>query len=106
MGVLGDLVESFNARYGADLSEADLIKPLEHIVHRVTQEEGLAEQAKANEFEDFKRDKEGLLIDATLDVQDIQDKLLQALLNDEDMRSRAFEGILHAAYEQLRAPST
>jgi type I restriction enzyme, R subunit len=103
MGVLGELVESFNARYGGDLSEADVIKPLEHIVQRVVDHEGMAEQAKANDLDDFKRGKEGLLIDATLDVQDISGKLLQTLLNDEALRERAFDGILEAAYEQLRS---
>lgn len=102
LGVLGELVESFNSRYGADLSEADVVKPLEHIVQRVVASEGMAEQANANELADFKRGKEGVLIDATLDVQDISGKLLQALLNDEALRERAFDGILQAAYEQLR----
>jgi type I restriction enzyme R subunit len=105
MGVLAEVVESFNERYGADLTEADVVKPLEHILDRVIATEGLRDEAQHNERDDFKRGKDNLLIDATLDVQDISGKLLQALLSDEELRQRAFDGILDAAYEQLRSPA-
>lgn len=106
MGILAEVVESFNERYDADLTEADVLKPLEHILDRVVATEGLREEAQHNERDDFKRGKDNLLIDATLDVQDISGKLLQALLSDESLRERAFDGILDAAYEQLRSPAT
>jgi hypothetical protein len=38
-------------------------------------------------------------------VQDISGKLLQALLSVEGLRQRGFDGILDAAYEQLRSPT-
>jgi hypothetical protein len=78
--VLGELLEAFNERFGADLSEEDLVKPLKHIVQRVVAHGWLAEQARANELDDFRRGKESILIDATLDVQDLSGELLQALL--------------------------
>ena len=72
MGGLGKLVEAFNERFGADLSETELVKPLEHIVQRVVAQEGMAEQAKANELDDSKSGKEGIVIDATPGVQDMR----------------------------------
>lgn len=68
-----------NEQFGADLSEETLVKPLKHIVQRVAAHEGMAEQARANELDDFKRGKESILIDATLDVQHIWRELMPAL---------------------------
>jgi type I restriction enzyme R subunit len=82
MGLLGELVEMFNGRFGADLSDADAIRPVQHLIDKaaeIGEDEGLRAQAIGNTFEDFERGKEDVLINATLQVQDINDLILQKL---------------------------
>ncbi|MEA2442538.1 MAG: type restriction enzyme subunit [Thermoleophilaceae bacterium] len=102
MGLLGELVELFNERFGADLTDADAVRPIQHIIDKLSEEGGLREQALANEFEDFERGKEALVIGATLQVKDVNDLILQKLLDDEELRGRATHLVMRSLYERYQ----
>ncbi|MGI8523326.1 MAG: type I restriction endonuclease subunit R [Nocardioides sp.] len=89
MSLLIELVDLFNARYGAQLSEQDLIRPTQHIVDRVAATEGSAQQARQNEYDDFRRGKDADVLDAALDVKNINDVFMREYLDDTDLRATA-----------------
>ncbi|MFN8133127.1 MAG: type I restriction endonuclease [Solirubrobacteraceae bacterium] len=101
MGLLGELVELFNERFGADLTDADAIRPIQHIVDKVAEAAGLRDQALANDFDDFERGKDALVIGATLEVKDVNDLILQKLLDDEDLRARATHLVMRSLYDRF-----
>jgi len=103
MGLLGELVELFNERYGEQLSDADLIRPMQQIVERVSAEDGLREQAVGNDFDDFIRGKEGMVVDATLDVKGVNDELIKRILDDAEFRQRATGLVMRSLYDRFRA---
>jgi len=104
LSFLGEVVDVFNARYGADLSEQDLVRPAQHMVDRVAAEPGLTEQVRRNPYADFRRGKDGAVLDAALDVRGINELFIQKFLDDEDLRERVSEGVLRAVYERLSEP--
>jgi type I restriction enzyme R subunit len=103
MGLLGELVALFNERFGGDLTDTDAIRPIQQIIDKVAEDGALRQQAMANEFEDFERGKEAVVIGATLQVRDVNSLILQRLLDDEDLRGRATHLVMRTLYEQYRA---
>lgn len=71
------------------------------MVDRVAAEPGLTEQVRRNPYEDFRRGKDGAVLDAALDVRGINELFIQKFLDDEDLRERVSEGVLRAVYERL-----
>ena len=108
MSLLGELVELFNERYGAELGEVDALKVMTDVRDSVRDENpDLADQAEANSRDDFVRERDNLLIGAALAVggdRERQATLLKALLDDEDFRVRAGELIFGAIYDGYRSP--
>ncbi|PTL56137.1 type I restriction endonuclease subunit R [Paraconexibacter algicola] len=106
MGLLGELVELFNERYGADLGDTDMLKVATDVRDTIRDKEpGLAEQAANNSREDFVRDRDGMLIDAAMTVdgdRDRQAALLKAFLDDEDFRARAGQLIFGAIFDSYQ----
>lgn len=109
IGPLSELVEAFNSRFGTELSEADALVPLLKVSDVMVEDETLAAQAAANEFEDFQRGKDRQVIAAALDAQDQlaetrekQDDLLRHLLDDDDFRTVVSDVVLRSVYERLR----
>ena len=107
-GLLGELVELFNERYGAELGEVDALKVMTDVRDSVRDENpDLADQAEANSRDDFVRERDSLLIGAALAVggdRERQATLLKALLDDEDFRVRAGELVFGAIYDGYRTP--
>lgn len=103
LGLLGELVALFNDRFGADLSETDAVKPIQQVLDKVAENEALRDQALNNDFDDFERGKEALIIGATLNVQDVNDMVLRKLLDDEDVRSRMTHLIMRGLYDRFNA---
>ncbi|MHB8657730.1 MAG: type I restriction endonuclease subunit R [Solirubrobacteraceae bacterium] len=103
MSKLGELVELFNERYGGELGDADALKVVTDVRDAVRETNPhLADQAGANSREDFVAERDDLLIDAALSVgtdRERQAKLLKALLDDEDFRSRAGSLIFGSIYD-------
>ena len=103
MSQLGELVELFNERYGAELGDADALKVVTDVRDAVRDTNPqLADQATANSREDFVAERDDLLIDAALSVgtdRERQAKLLKALLDDEDFRARAGSLIFGSIYD-------
>jgi hypothetical protein len=95
MGLLGELVEMFNDRIGAELSDSDAIRPVQHLIDKaaeIGEDEGLHAQAIGNSFEDFQRGKEDVILNATLQVKDVNDLILKKLRAGERSRDgRAHE---------------
>lgn len=103
MGLLGELVEMFNERFGAELSDADAVRPVQHLIDKaaeIGEGEGLRAQALGNRFADFERGKEGVLIDATLQVKDVNDAILQRLLDDETVRAQMTHLVMRSLYDR------
>ena len=103
MSKLGELVELFNERYGAELGDTDALKVVTDVRDAVrnTNPE-LADQASANSREDFVAERDELLIDAALSVgtdRERQARLLKTLLDDEDFRDRAGALIFGSIYD-------
>jgi type I restriction enzyme R subunit len=105
MGLLSELVALFNDRFSAELSDADAVRPIQQVIDKVGEDEGLRDQALANDFDDFNRGKESVVIGATLDVKDVNDLVLQKLLDDEDVRARATHLIMRSLYERFQEES-
>ena len=85
MGLLGELVELFNERFGAGLTEPDAVRSIQPIVDKMVEQQDLREQAVANHFDDFLRGKENIIIGTTMDTQDetsATNFFLHKLLND------------------------
>lgn len=106
LGPLGELVEVFNDRYGAELGDTDALRVLTEVRDNVqTSHSELEAQVQANSREDFVRHRDDLLIGAALGVTDDRDKqalLLKALLDDQDFRARAGELIMGSIYDAYR----
>lgn len=106
MGLLAELVETFNQRFGHGLTDADLVEPLVQVTNKiVTNNPEFADEAHANEFEDFNRGKDQEVIKAIVEVQDVNDHLLKALLDDDDFREQFTEMALLTIYSQARENS-
>lgn len=109
MSLLGELVELFNDRYGAELGDTDALKVVSDVRDSVRDANpALADQAQANSREDFVRERDALLIDAALSVdgdRDRQAQLLKALLDDDDFRARAGELVFGSIYDGYRQGS-
>jgi type I restriction enzyme R subunit len=102
MGLLGELVEMFNERFGAELSDADAIRPVQHLIDKaaeIGEDEGLRAQAIGNNFEDFERGKEDVILNATLQVQDVNDLILKKLLDDETVRQQMTHLVMRSLYD-------
>jgi type I restriction enzyme R subunit len=102
MGLLGELVEMFNERFGAELSDQDAVRPVQHLIDKaaeIGEEEGLRAQAIGNSFEDFERGKEDVVLNATLQVTDINDLVLKKLLDDEQVRSQMTHLVMRSLYD-------
>ena len=103
MSKLGELVELFNERYGAELGDADALKVVTDVRDAVRDTNPqLADQANANSREDFVAERDDLLIDAALSVgtdRERQAELLKALLDDEDFRARAGSLVFGSIYD-------
>jgi type I restriction enzyme R subunit len=103
MGLLGELVEMFNERFGAQLSDTDAVRPVQHLIDKaaeIGEDEGLRAQAIGNSFEDFERGKEDVILSATLQVQDINDLILKKLLDDESVRSQMTHLVMRSLYDR------
>jgi type I restriction enzyme R subunit len=103
MGLLGELVQMFNERFGQALSDADAVRPVQDLIDKaaeIGETEGLRAQAVGNSFEDFARGKEDVLIDATLQVKDVNDLILQKLLDDEHIRTQMTELVMRSLYDR------
>jgi len=103
MSKLGELVELFNERYGAELGDTDALKVVTDVRDAVRDTNPqLADQATANSREDFVAERDDLLIDAALSVgtnRERQAELLKALLDDEDFRARAGSLVFGSIYD-------
>ena len=69
----------------------------------------LADQAGANNRDDFIANRDAMLIDAAMDTgddRDRQDELLKAFLDDDDFRKRAGALIFGAIYDKLANTSS
>ena len=100
--LLSELVELFNSRFGSELTDADMVGPVTQIIEKIAEDPALPAQARANSFDDFRRGKEQTFIGATLDVKDVNDKVLPTLLDDPDLLSRATEIAMRTLFEQFR----
>jgi len=103
MGLLGELVEMFNSRFGAELSDQDAVRPVQHLIEKAEEmgeEEGLRAQAIGNSFEDFARGKDDLVINATLEVNDINDLILKKLLDDDSVREQMTHLVMRSLYNR------
>jgi type I restriction enzyme R subunit len=109
MGLLGELVEMFNERFGAGLSDADAIRPVQDLIDKVAEigeAQGLRAQAIGNTFEDFELGKEDVVINATLQVKDINDLILQKLLDDDEVRAQMTHLVMKSLYDRYTAEAS
>ncbi|WP_249010488.1 type I restriction endonuclease subunit R [Conexibacter sp. DBS9H8] len=105
MGMLGELVELFNERYGKELSDADALRVLTDVRDNVAAANPqLVDQAGANTREDFIANRDAMLIDAAMDTgsdRDRQGEVLKAFLDDDDFRKRAGSLIFGSIYDKM-----
>ncbi len=75
----------------------------EHIVDKMGEQEDLREQAVANDFDDFLRGKENIIIGATMETQDettATNYFLQKLLDDPLAREHATRLVMRSLYDR------
>ena len=104
MSLLGELVELFNQRFGESLSDADAIHPAQALIDHIDREQAahLHPQAASNEFDDFVRGKEPLIIDGALDAGKASADFFKGVLDDEDFRSRTTYLAMRVLYDRYR----
>lgn len=104
MGALGELVELFNERFGGALTEADAVHPAQGLIDHIdrSNHDTLVDQARANEFDDFLRDKEKLVIAGALTADQASSDFFRGVLDDEDFRTRATYLAMRVLYDRYR----
>lgn len=105
LSLLDELVQLFNRRFGGVLTEEDALPTVSQLIDaaaKIGDQKGLADQAKANAFEDFERDKQNLVVGATLQVKDLNEKFLGQLLDDEDTLKQATRLVMRSLYDRYR----
>lgn len=105
LSLLEELVALFNQRFGGVLTEADALPALSQLIDtaaRIGDDKGLADQARANEFEDFERDKRRLVVGATLRVRDLNERVLGKLLDDEVALEQTTRLVMRSLYDRYR----
>jgi type I restriction enzyme R subunit len=104
MGLLGELVELFNERFGADLTDADALRPLLQVGDVIAEENPhLRDQALSNSEEDFVAGKEDVVTDAMFKVSDVNDAVLKQSLNDDELLGRISAFLMKALYQSYNA---
>ncbi len=104
MGLLGELVELFNERFGADLTDADALRPLLHVGEVIAAANPhFRDQARSNDEDDFVAGKEDVVTDAMFKVQDVNDTVLKQALNDDEVLSRISGFLMKALYQSYNA---
>ncbi len=106
MTLLGELVELFNQRFGETLTDADAIHPAQALIDHIDREqsETLRHQAVSNDFDDFIRGKEPLVIDGALDASRVSEDFFRGVLDDDDFRKRTTYLAMRVLYERYRDP--
>lgn len=103
LGLLGELVEMFNSRFSADLTDGDAIRTVQHLIDKtaeIGEAHGLQAQAIGNSLEDFERGKEGVLLNATLQVKEVNDLILQKFLSDPQVRKDMTHLVMRSIHER------
>ena len=104
MGLLGELVELFNERFGSELSDVDAIRPLLQVAEKVAEENPhLRDQAVSNDEQDFTGGSEDVVIDAMLKVQGINDTVIKQSLDDDEVLDRLSALIMRSLYKRFNA---
>jgi type I restriction enzyme R subunit len=104
MGLLGELVELFNERFGADLTDADALRPLLQVGDVIAAENPhFRDQALSNDEDDFVAGKEDVVTDAMFKVQDVNDTVLKQSLNDDELLGRISSFLMKALYQSYNA---
>jgi type I restriction enzyme R subunit len=104
MGLLGELVELFNERFGADLTDADALRPLLQVGDVIAEENPhFRDQALSNSEEDFVAGKEDIVTDAMFKVSDVNDAVLKQSLNDDELLGRISAFLMKALYQSYNA---
>jgi hypothetical protein len=101
--VRAEAAATFNSRFGADLSDNDAIRTVQHLIDKtaeIGEAHGLQAQAIGNTLEDFERGKEGVLLSATLQVKDINDLILQKFLDDESVRKQMTHLVMQSLHDR------
>ena len=107
MTLLGELVELFNQRFGESLTDADAVHPAQALIDHIDREEAstLRQQAASNDFEDFVRGKEPLIVDGALDAGKASADFFKGVLDDHDFRARTTYLAMRVLYDRYRAES-
>lgn len=104
MGLLGELVELFNERFGADLTDADALRPLLQVGDVIAEENPhFRDQALSNSEEDFVAAKEDIVTDAMFKISDVNDAVLKESLNDDELLGRISEFLMKALDQSYNA---
>ncbi|HEY4277552.1 MAG TPA: DEAD/DEAH box helicase family protein [Conexibacter sp.] len=108
MTLLGELVELFNQRFGETLTDADAIHPAQALIDHIDREqsETLRHQAISNDFDDFLRGKEPLVIDGALDAGRVSEDFFRGVLDDDDFRQRTTYLAMRVLYDRYRDPGS
>lgn len=104
MTLLGELVDLFNQRFGESLTDADAVHPAQALIDHIDREQAttLRRQAVSNDFDDFVRGKEALIIDGALDAGKASADFFKGVLDDDDLRARTTYLAMRVLYDRYR----
>jgi type I restriction enzyme, R subunit len=107
MTLLGELVELFNQRFGESLTDTDAVHPAQALIDHIDREQAstLRQQAASNDFEDFVRGKEPLIVDGALDAGKASADFFKGVLDDDDFRARTTYLAMRVLYDRYRSES-
>lgn len=100
---LSELIERINQIFGADLGPEAMLT-IEQVQDRMVANETLAEQAKANSFENYRHGFDPAFLDALVELRQGNVKFFNRAIEDENLRQFIADSLRPEVYRRQRAP--
>lgn len=106
LDTLGEIVASFNAKYGTELTDEDLVEFFRPVQRRLREDEQMQAQARANDFDDFLRGKSETVLSTAAAVNGVANRVVRGLIEDEAALSRITAALMRELYDEARGGGT
>ncbi|MFN8132531.1 MAG: type I restriction endonuclease [Solirubrobacteraceae bacterium] len=103
LDTLGDVVAAFNARYGTELTDEDMVEFFRPVQRRLREDEQVQAQARANDFDDFLRGKSATVLSTAADVNGVANRVVRGLIEDEAALARVTAALMRELYDEARS---
>lgn len=107
MSPLSQVIELVNERFGTDFNENDRLF-MDQVVGDLTQDDGLAEQARSNTIENFRHVFDPKAMDAVLGRMERNETIASQFMSNAEFRDLILDAMMREFYQRARrnAPDT